>query len=78
MICGHTYPLGIMNPVCLGNVITNLALMTDGVIKDREERLAELAILPVGLTASLAPHLTRLGEVIVLLGIINAVVAGCA
>ena len=58
VIGGNTSLLGVMNHVGLRNVVPNLALMTDGVIKDGKEWLIGFAILPVSLAATLMPYLS--------------------
>ena len=58
MISGDTGLLGVMDHIGLRNVVTNLALVTDGVIKNGEERLILFTILPVSLPATLMPYLS--------------------
>ena len=56
--------------------LDDLALVAESRIKDGEERLAGGAVAPVGLDRGFVPDLPRLGEVIVLLVVVRAVVAG--
>ena len=66
----------IVKPVCVADRIAKLRLVRDRVIEDGEERLAVLSILPMGLAIGRVPHRAGLGQVVVLLAIIGAVVAG--
>ena len=76
MVRRYSHLLRVMNPVRLGNVVTNLTLVADCMIEDRKERFTFRTIFPVRLAATHVPHLSRLGEVEVLLGVVGTVVAG--
>lgn len=54
--------------------IPNSALVCARVIEDGEKGLVHTAVPPVGPAGRLVPHLTRLGVVVVLFGMIGAVV----
>ena len=56
--------------------LSNLALVTNREIEDREERLSFLAISPVSFLATVVPNLTRLFQVVVFLAVVGAVIAG--
>ncbi len=56
----------------------DLALVALGGIEDGEERLAGRALVPMGLVGGLIPDFARLAQVVILLAVVRAVVAGLA
>ena len=76
MVGGHADLGGVVNG--LVRTRANLAFVALGGVEDGEERLAGAAVLVVGLAAGLVPDLAGFGEVVVLLGVVRAVVAGLA
>jgi len=76
MIGRHAHPIRIVN--LFVRAPANLAFVALVGIEHREERLALVAVLPMGLPARFVPDLTRLSQVVVFLDAVRAVVAGTA
>jgi hypothetical protein len=67
--------LRIMKLVSRLNRVPQLALVCDGMVEHRKERLAVGALAPVRAVARFVPHLPFRRDVVVLLGVVRAVVA---
>ena len=67
-----------MNHIRRRNRIPDLTFMTNGMVEDREERLAFRTVSPVRLTAAHIPNLPRFSEVEVFLRIVGTVITSRA